>query len=293
MKAALRALVLVLVAGAVPASAQDEIRARPIARVLSGPSGVSVTAEAVPLDDLLREVSRVTGIAVFFESSLPSSVVRRPTSVAVRDAPLEAVLKRVLRDINFIVSYGPERADAVRIFGQGGGPGPFTRLGVGSAAGRRPDSSADAQAQRSEEDSDSADDIPTLERAALTHPDPAQRASAMQRLSEIGEEGRARNVALAALDRDQDTEVLREALNLLETHDSLPRESLMRFASGSRPAELRLQALDMLADSGTTDAAFRSLVTALARDPSEEVRQRAQELLEDLDLKGENAIRGR
>jgi hypothetical protein len=287
MKAVLLAVVVLVASGTAVARADDE-PARPVLSVKSTPSGLSVQAQAVPLDEVLREVARVTGVSVFFEASLDPRATRRPTTLALRDAKVEDVLRRVLRDINFVVAYGPDRLEEVRIFGSGTGTGPFNRLAMAPATGGGrsrigPPPRSVPPGPRLQDDDAAEPDAPTLEKAALSHPDPLERASALSRLSDVADETKTREVALRVLDRDQSPEVLREALNLLETQDQLPREQLMRFAAGSRPAESRVQALDMLADSGTNDAAFRGLVTTLSKDSNAEVRQRALEILEDLE----------
>jgi hypothetical protein len=254
----------------------------PKAEVTAGRSGVSITAKDVPLEDLLRELSRVTGLSVYFEAGLDPRITRRPTTIAVTNTPLEEVLRRLLRDTSFIAGSGAaDRVDEVKILASGAGP--FTRLEAPASA---PGSRGRVPAGRPAATPD-GENTATLEAAALTHPDPAERASALARLGEVSDEGRAREVAMAALDREQHPDVLREALNILELQDELPRERLMRFVTASYPSESRVQALDLLADSGTNDAAFRRLVTALTRDQSESVRERAREILEDLDVNEE------
>jgi hypothetical protein len=287
MDAVLRAaFAALLAAGPAVQAAGDEV-APPAVRVSVAPSGVSVSARAAPLEDVLRELSRVTGVAVYFEEALDSRITRRPTTLALRDIPVEDAFRRVLRDTNFIVGYGADRLDQVRVFGQGSGP--FNRLAVppgrpAGGAGQPPPAVAAGRDA-------TAADVPALESAALTHPDPEQRLSALTRLSDVADESRTREVALAVLDRDQHSDVLREALTIIEMQEQLPRDRLMRFAASGRPAELRIQVLDILADSGTNDAAFRQLVTVLARDQDEEVRQRALEILEDLE--GDGTAAGR
>jgi hypothetical protein len=262
--------------------AADPPPERPAIQVKTArPGTVSITASEVALEDLLREVSRVTGLAVYFETGMDSRVTRRPTSITVRDAPLDDVLRRLLRDTSYVVGYGADRIDEVKIFASGAGP--FTRLAV--ASGGPGHGSPSPRGRPSPSASPAAPvDAAGLETAALNHPDPAERAAALSRLGEMSDEARAREVALSALDREQHPDVLREALNVLEMQDELPRERLMRFIEASHPPQSRMQALDLLADSGTNDAAFRRLVTSLTRDQNEEVRQRAREILEDLDV---------
>jgi hypothetical protein len=269
---------VLLTAGSAWAAGSEPATPGPAAKVtVTRPGAVTITAAEVPLEDLLREMSRVTGLAVYFESGMDDRVTRRPTTITVKNAPLDDVLRRLLRDTSYIVGYGgADRIDEVRIFASG--TGPFTRLAVppgGSGHG--------AQRSRAAAPRPPAD-AASLETAALTHPDPAERAAALSRLAELSDEGKVREVALAALDREQHPDVLREALNALEMQDELPRERLMRFVEAAYPAESRIQALDLLADSGTNDAAFRRLVTALTRDQNEELRERAKEILEDLDV---------
>jgi HEAT repeat protein len=126
-------------------------------------------------------------------------------------------------------------------------------------------------------------DATALEAAALTHPDPAERARALSRLSDTGEDERARDAALSVLDRDQDPEVLREALAVLESSDSVPVDRVMRFASSAQQPDLRLQALELLTEHGGNSAAVRRFVQGLTRDGNAEIRERAQEILEELD----------
>jgi hypothetical protein len=281
------ALLLLLTAGTAPALAQDEeppagvqsAPRRPL-RVTLSPKGLSVTAQDVPLDAVLREVSRVSGVAVYLEAGLDPTTTRTPTSAALKDLPIEEVLKRLLRDKNFVFGYRADRIDQVRIFGTGSGP--FNRLAsnVGSpaAGGRR----AGVPGRAVRGDGPEAD-AAALESAALTHPDPAERARALSRLSDTGEDERARDAALSVLDRDQDPEVLREALAVLESSDSVPVDRVMRFASSAQQPDLRLQALELLTEHGGNSAAVRRFVQGLTRDGNAEIRERAQEILEELD----------
>jgi hypothetical protein len=271
--AVLVGLALLVVA---PAHAEDpgpEPAAARALRVTASRTGVSVTAREAPLEDLLRELSRATGVAVYFETNLDRRITRQPVTVSYRNTSVESVLRHILKGTSFVFGYGPDRLDEVRVFASGAGP--YNRLApatAGRARGGSPGAGTDEEQE-----------IAKLEKAALSDTDPGERASALARLGMLTDEARARSVALSVLDREQDLEVLREALNILELQDEVPRERLMTFVNGARPAEVRLQALDLLADTRSGDAAFRRLVSGLTRDRDAEVRERARELLEELD----------
>jgi hypothetical protein len=251
-------------------------------RVTQGPRGLSVVARATPFSDLLREISRVTGIAVYLEAALDPAAVRAPVDVTFTDVPVDEALKRVLRNKSFVVGYRGNRIDQVKIFDIG--TGPFNRLTPlpdrGTAArlrSRFPDPAAAAAGPADP-------DLATLETTALSHSDPAERLRAVSELTGVDDEARAAEVALAVLERDPDPDVLEEALNVLEFQDTVPVDRVLRFASsGDRPARLRLQALEMLGNQGVTDPAFRRVVQTLVTHQDEEVRERAQQILEDLD----------
>lgn len=253
--------------------------------------GLSVEARRVPFGELLQAISRATGIRVYLEAGLDAEALAAPQDVTFKDLPIEEALKRVLRSRNFVVGYRSDRVDEVRIF-HGAGVGPFTPLPAGRAQARRRAPVRPVTSSSSSEPT--AADIARLEETALSHADPEERSRALSELSDVADEAKTRETALAVLERDPHPEVLEEALNILESQEDVPADRVLRFASSDRPSKLRVQALEMLKDQeAATPDQIRQAAQALARDPDEEVRERALQILEDLEEEQEPSAQTR
>ena len=121
-----------------------------------------------------------------------------------------------------------------------------------------------------------------LQADALSARAPEERARALQALAYLGDARLAAPALAHALD-DRDITVRGQALALIkDTADGVPVDALARMARTDRSPGLRAAALALLAER-TEAAAIAELRLGLG-DPAREVRERAQELLDDLRL---------
>jgi hypothetical protein len=110
------------------------------------------------------------------------------------------------------------------------------------------------------------------------------------RLDGMDEEGALRT-ALDVLARERDPEVLETALGGLMGLESVPVEPLLEFAERQRNPDLSIQALELLSEHGRSDPRVSDLLTKLARESKNaEVREAAQDLLEDLQTQYEPVV---
>ncbi len=83
---------------------------------ISGGDRVSVSARAVPLDDVLRCLSRTTGVRLEFDGTQP----RQPVTVALQDQPLASALESLFEGLglNYVLSArGDGRVERLIILG--------------------------------------------------------------------------------------------------------------------------------------------------------------------------------
>jgi len=237
------ALVVILLVGPVPARAE-------------GPRRVPGEARWMPLGQLLGELNPQTS----------------------RDPDIEEALRRALQGKNYILIYWTTRLGEVRVFGEGETSIRYLAVAPAPALkGPRP------VRQSGEPGRPTVDGPGRLRSEALGNPDPAERASALDRLAASSDRALALWTALDVLEREREPEVLESALNLLSAQESVPVEPLLRIAVAGRDPTQRVQALELAAEQGKADPRVRGLLKTLSTDQAEEVREAAQRLLEDLD----------
>jgi len=217
--------------------------------------GLVVVATDVPIEDVLAEISRVTGISVTFEASAASPRELVTTSFAAASA--EEALRRVLRHDNFLLVYSRERLEAVRIY-----PAPTAPVAGGRGADR------DA-----------------LRAVALGDPDPAARKGALMQLPVSNDDEVARETAVQVLEWETDAGVLSAALDVLSTQESVPVDRLMRFVNRAAPGIVRSEAIVMLVENSGATGPLLDLLRARARDPDADVREIAAAFLEALEAR--------
>ncbi len=243
---------------------------------------LSVSADGVPLQDVLTEFSRLTGIRIYLKSALDARVAEEATRVAYEGLTLEASLRRLLKGKNYLLVFSPVELTEVRIYV--GGEEEFRRLASERRRqAQRPKSARKAHRQtRSTEEGDQGP--LRLQREALTNPDPSERAAALDRLAGEDDQVLAIRTALAALERERNPEVLESALDVLQGGESLPLEPVIRFATSDREPHLRIHALEILSEHGPEEPRILALLRTLAESAQrEDVREAAKNLLEDQD----------
>jgi len=231
---------------------------------------VTLSAHEASLRDVLAEFGRVSGIAIHVDSSITAD---ETTSVDLERVPPEDGLRRLLRAKNFVFVYSDGTLAEVRAFtraGESRGPGD-------GGEGRIPDGSAPSDAERRE--------ALRLRARALGDANPNERVASLHELAAGDDEQLAVDTATRVLETERVADVLRSALSVLASADKVPLEPVLAFVSGNRvrDPEVRIQAMELMADRSPSDPRVKDLLVALAsRDGNREVRESAQNLLETL-----------
>jgi hypothetical protein len=277
MRAVASAVLLILLAGQASIPAQGA----PRAAVTLKADRLSVNAREAPLRQILAELSRLSGIQVYLETTLERQIAREATTVVFESLTIEEGLRRLLRAKNFILVYSPSGLAEVRVYGEGRGE--FRRLAVET---KRPPARARTVQKTDRPPAGAAGELAQLIRLrgeALGNPDPAERSGALDELGGSGDQKLVLETALEVLERERDPEVLKSALDLLADQESVPLEPLLRLAA-SRESALRIQALELLSEHGKQDPRVSELLKTVAgNDRDEEVRESAKSLLDELD----------
>jgi hypothetical protein len=257
---------------------------------------LAVSARDTVLRDILSEMSRVSGIRVYLESSIAAE---ERLTIDFDGLTPEEGLRRLLRANNFILVYSSGALAEVRVYTEGRGQ--FVRLATPAAApsprAARARRSGAAQPQAATEAKTepapparaaaAAPDaeLVRLRTQALSNPDPSERAAGLDELASSDNIELALGTATRVLETERVSEVLQSALGVLANLDSVPLEPILAFINGERvqDADVRIQALEILTEHGQNDPRVRDVLTRVARsDKNNDVRKTAQDLLDDL-----------
>lgn len=168
------------------------------------------------------------------------------------------------------------RAQQGRALGRGEAKVGDAAVATPSPAGDDPTPTVGPRRRRTAEQSE----IESLKQTALSDPDPDERISALWSLS-ISDEAQALPVLASAL-RDEDREVRLAAVQEL---GGLEEEAgvvdALAVAIHDQDAEIREEVVRLIGD--TEDPRAADLVRQLLNDPSREVREEAESVLDSLD----------
>ena len=245
---------------------------------------LSVSAEEVPLKDIVAEIGRATSIKISGEARLDPQVVNQAQTVGFHQLKVEEAFRRLLPDYNFVVVHSSDGIEIdIHAPGQRSQPAPQGTRTVGQAAPSAPQAAPSAP-QAAPGAPQAAPSDPTILRdTALSDPDPRKRAQAMSQLSRIPDKEIAGETALTVLDRDREPVVLRSALDALGAQTPVPIDPLIRFAgNNAQVPELRVRAIELLRDNALGNGQVQALLrVAAARDRSEAVQAAAKRILDD------------
>ena len=245
---------------------------------------LSVSAEEVPLKDIVAEIGRATSIKISGEARLDPQVVNQAQTVGFHQLKVEEAFRRLLPDYNFVVVHSSDGIEIdIHAPGQRSQPAPQGTRTVGQAAPSAPQAAPSAP-QAAPGAPQAAPSDPTILRdTALSDPDPRKRAQAMSQLSRIPDKEIAGETALSVLDRDREPVVLRSALDALGAQTPVPIDPLIRFAGNNgQVPELRVRAIELLRDNALGNGQVQALLrVAAARDRSEAVQAAAKRILDD------------
>lgn len=225
---------------------------------------MSIQATDAPLKELLSEMEQKSGIVVELKDA---EAAERPLSIDLKRALPTRAFRRVLRDLNYAFVYSGNRLSQVLILPRGAeipqsqpakGPSP-TRSYEGrlDRPGKGPPPKREAMGLKRNMDPRVRTELTAIAELEESD-DPRSIAALGNRLADPSP--RIRSAALSALTAKE---------------GSLATQAIRRGLNDHDP-ELRIEALEALAERNDLES-LRSSLT----DPSEDVRERAAELLEE------------
>ena len=251
---------------------------------------VTLSARDVSLREVLTEFGRASGIEMHLEASVTAD---ESTTIAFDRMPPEEGLRRLLRAKNFVFVYSGSSLAEVRTYTEAGGIPPSADGCEAASIRRRARAlgraGADAPAR------DRAIRVRDAERReafrlraqALGDPDPDERAA--------GLDGAGREATTSSLPCETATQMCwrssasptccRARSGCSPRVDPVPIEPLLAFVNANRVPDtaVRIQALELMADRGQPTLGSGELLATLASgDRNQEVRESAQNLLENL-----------
>lgn len=268
---------------------------------------VTMDVKNAPLAAVLAAIGQQAEITISVSDDLTSERL----SVSFQNVPLEEALKRVLAGQSYAFAYtqdkGREVISGVRLFAKHKPVPPTNAAPTGMPAlAQLPGSQGlptPLPATRSwgyggspmnkETRAPIGEDVPLdeLTRSFSQTKDPALRSAMLDAMADRGEE-EEKPVApvLATALSDSDEEVRTNALNLLKTtFEPVPLGPLARMAATDNNADLRMEAMTLMADQLFAEertqeewtVAHASLSRSLS-DSNEDVREQAEMLLSEL-----------
>jgi hypothetical protein len=241
---------------------------------------LSATLDRVPLRDVLAALAHEAPFTI----SIKGEVETEPISISLHDVELEQGLRRLLRGTSYAMTYesasaSPAKPRLVELMVLGieeGAPNSHVQ-----DLGPQPLGTVKAMPLRNSEDA-----------AASTPTDPSQEHHSRapdnlgQDLEDLRMLAQQRSPEFetrlgSALD-DPQAEIRATALEVLQnTGSAVPVEQLTRLAREDGNADLRMHALELLADHAPEAA--REALEAAMQDAEPAVREHAERLLEDVE----------
>ena len=234
---------------------------------------LSARIEQAALADVLDELANQARLKVEYRGSGGDEAV----SATFEDLPLQEGIRLLLGDRNYTVTYGragpaePLLPVELRIIG-GGGSGPITKgptrptaVGPKSVGGTSPED---------------------LAREALQASDPKARIAALKKLVEQGvapgKDATLVPTTVSGAFKDDDAEVRREALTLVQRSGVPVEAALLDMARHDPKTELRGQAWDEIVDLSESTAAAMEQLKLARQDPDAGIRAWAERKMAQL-----------
>ena len=271
--------VALLVAGSIaaPAAGADE----PPAITLTVRNGlVSLEAREAPLQAVVDEVTQRTGVRLHFDETSAASLDDL-VAIQIHDVPVEDALRLLLRGRDLVFVYGLRRLAEAHVYARSQ-PTAAAVPPAASVSSTPTTGSPAAFAPVPGPPLDSAT-LAGLRSEVLESPDPGVRARALERIAATGDAAPIRDVAVAMLDRESNTDLLQRALDLVADDRTVPLDPVVKLALANPAPEIRVKALTHLgADADRNPRARQTLEASASSDPAPNVRDAARALLQQL-----------
>ena len=273
------ALALVALFSWTVALADDSVR-----RSTTGDSTrVSVVADNASVRSVLQEVAEAAGIRLVLETALEERVAEESVSMTLTGLRPEEALRRLVPDGNLLLLYSEEgHLVAAHMYLAGHAP-PASRAASPRSAKPVTAASRAPTPDGATTHSPGVDTrlVDRLRREAVTHPEAARRAAALEELTGLGDEALVRATAIEMLARERDPKALEATLDVVSTLHSVPLEQIAQFVAAARQPALRIQALDILGDRVREDSQVRAWLHSLSTsDGDDDVRSAARMALD-------------
>jgi len=235
---------------------------------------LSVSAVNAPLNQILAEISRLSGIRISLDGQIaPGETV----TVAFDALPLDEGLGRLLRGKNYVLVYSPSGLAEMGVYAEGSAD---SRPVAPAGPLRSPKARARAKGDRPQKvgEKDPAE-LARAQTEALEHRDPLKRIAALDKLALARDKALSLETGLKVLASESEPRVLEAAMDLLiRSREPVALDPILKMAAHPDPA-LRRRALVLL-DRNKGDPRVRDLLTTLAgEDQDRTIRETAGLLL--------------
>ena len=218
---------------------------------------LSLDAEDVPLQAILDEIGRVSGVPIHV-SDADASPGDTLTTLLLERVRVDEAVQRLLMGRSFVLVYATGALREARVY-----------EAPPSASARTPEPEGA--------------DVARLRGAALADPDPRERARALEDLAANLDQRAALDAVVEVLGRESNPGLLERALDIVGSERALPLEPVLRLAASNPEPRVRIKALTRLSEQAARDVRARqALEVAAADDSAPAVRDTAAKLLRDV-----------
>lgn len=238
---------------------------------------VSANIRAMPLAEVARALEMQTDVAIHLRSS---KLKDQEITARFENLNLEAALRDILKDTSYAMAPGPtERGVGIQVYVYSRLSGSASGHGLTTSETGADEKASYRQSQLAETRPKDATEIPVPPEA---HPDPAVRVLDLEDAVATYGPQSLPLVLAGVQDPDPAVRAASEELLLNDLHDAVPRATLSKMALTSQRADIRMRALEALAERRDELRYVRMTLDSARRDSDPEVQQRAEDLLLEL-----------
>ena len=197
---------------------------------------LSVNADDVPLAEVLLAIGQRAKARILIESVLEDQVGKERVTTSFAGLAMDDGLRRLLKNRNFILGFGPSGVDEIRVYIDGGTG--FRDLTAGPREAAVPTGPArpTGPVRRREPSEAPAEDrarLTQLRQTTLSSGDATARLEALEELSETQDTAYLLDAVVEALGRERDAKVLEGLLDVVQDRGPIPVAPLARRRSRS------------------------------------------------------------